>query len=227
MHNTILNITNGDYFNAYFISKFGGTAIPFCEVMMDGEVVTDIYSQQFIELRAKSLNITENEYKAKMYLHDTLNSNDYQSIGLWFGKDTFCQMNLLTILAYLEQIKYPGEVKLNYIDDETFDVLESDIDVKLGVYGKIYEEILISKNVPNDVGVLSARATDLFFDYRSENGKLAKLIRANAHKEKTELISLLLEQTKDYGLSDLQAERLINSHLAKLNQGNTFVEPAT
>ena len=60
MDNKILNITNGEYFNDYFISQFGGIAVPFCEAMMDGETVENIYSQQFIELRAKSLNVTVN-----------------------------------------------------------------------------------------------------------------------------------------------------------------------
>lgn len=214
MNNKNLNITNGEYFNKYFISKFGGTAIPFCEAMMDGEAVADIYSQQFITLRAKSLNVTEKEYRSKMYVYDALNRNNYQTICLWFGKDTFCQINLLTLLAYLEQIEFQGELKLNYIDDETFKVSESDIKVNLGIYSKIYEDVLVSKNVPNNVGLLKARAIDLFFDYHSENGELAKLVRANAHKEKMGLISLLLEQSKDYGLSDLQAERLINSNLS-------------
>ena len=39
----ILNITNGDCFNYYFISSFGGEAVPFCEVMMNGDTVLDIY----------------------------------------------------------------------------------------------------------------------------------------------------------------------------------------
>ena len=211
MHNKILNITNGDYFNEIFISEYGGTAVPFCEAMMDGEVAADIYSPQFIALRAKSLNVTENEYRAKMYVYDALKNNNYQAVHLWFGKDTFCQMNLLTLLAYLEQIEYQGELKLNYIDDETFDVLDADIDIKPGIYNKIYEDVFISKSVPDDVGLLCARAIDLYFDYHSDNGELVKLVRDNIHKEKMELIVLLLEQSKDYGLSDLQAERLINS----------------
>ena len=215
MHNKTLNITNSEYFNEYFISKFDETAVPFCEAMMDGEAVTNIYSPRFIELRAKSLNVTENEYIAKMYVYDVLKNNDYQTICLWFGKDTFCQMNLLTLLAYLEQIEYHGELKLNHIDDETFELLESDINVKLGIYSKIYEDILVSKSITKDIGLLCARAIDLFFDYHSDNGELAKLVRANTHKEKIELISLLLKQSKDYGLSDLQAERLINYYLTK------------
>ena len=209
----LLNITNGEYFNKYFLSKFGGTAVPFCEVMMDGKAVTDIFSQQFVTLRAKAVGATEDVYREKMYVQDALNGKEYDAICLWFGKDTFCQMNLLTVFAYLEQIEYRGELKLNYIDDETFEVVEADIDVKLGIYRKMYEDILIRKRIPADVGVLSKKAVDLYFDYHSDDGALVKFVKANAQKDKRELIRLLLEQSKDYGLSDLQAEKLVNSVL--------------
>ena len=213
MHNQTLNITNGEYFNKYLMLKTGEACVPFCEAIMDGEVVTNIYSEQFISLRAKSLNVTEDEYRSKMYVRNFLQGKEYKTICLWFGKDTFCQVNLLALLAYLEQIQYRGDLKLNYIDDETFEVLEQNIDVELGIYGKIYEDILISKCMPCDVGALDARAIDLYFDYHSDDGMLVNLVKANADKEKMALIVLLLERSKDYGLSDLQAERLINSIL--------------
>ena len=213
MNNKTLNITNGDYFNEYFKNKFGGISVPFCEAMMDGEVATNIYSQEFIFFRTKSLNVTEKEYRAKMYVYDELKINCYQMICLWFGKDVFCQINLLTLLTYLEQIDYRGVIKLNYIDDETFKVLETNIEVKLGIYNNIYDDVLINKKVPGDVGVLSLRAIELFIDYKSENGELVKFVKANAKKNKKELVSILIEKSKDYGLSDLQVERLINSCL--------------
>ena len=92
-------------------------------------------------------------------------------------------------------------------------MLESNIDVKPGIYSKIYEDVLIFKRAPKDVGILNAFAIDLFFDYRSSYGNLARLARANAGKERQELVCLLLDKSKDYGLSDLQAEKLINSSL--------------
>ena len=214
MYSKTLNITNGEYFNKHLISKYGGQAVPFCEVMMDGEVLSDIYSEAFISLRAKALNVSENEYRAKMYAYEALKNNEYDSICLWFGKDTFCQMNLLTLLTYLEQIQYHGKLKLNYIDDETFGIIEADIEVSLGKYNKIFNDILIGKSAPLDIGVLCSRAIDLYFDYHSDNGALAELVKANSNKNKTELICLLLEQSKDYGLSDLQAGRLIDSVLS-------------
>lgn len=209
MRNKFLNITNGEYFNQYLISKTGEESVPFCEAIMDGEVVPNIYSEQFISLRAKALNVNEDEYRVKMYAYNVIQNNEYETICLWFGKDAFCQVNLLTLLAYLEQIQYRGVIKLNYIDDEIFDVLESNIDVELGIYGKIYEDILISKYMPDNIGILSARAIELYFDYHSESGVLANFIRANSNKPTIELIAILLENSKEYGLSDLQAEKLI------------------
>ena len=212
MNSKILNITNGDFFNEYLKNKFSYIAIPFCEAMMDGKIIGKIYSNEFISCRAKSLNVSEKEYRDKMFVYDYLTNKEYQSICLWFGKDTFCQMNLLTLLAYLEQIEFKGKLKLNYIADETFEILESNIDVKLGVYNRAYEDILLLRKIPNDIGVLNAKAIELFFDYYSKNGAIVKLIKANSHMNKNDLVRFLLEQSKDYGLSDLQAERLINSY---------------
>ena len=209
---TVLNITNGDCFNDYFLSKFGGEAVPFCEAMMDGDTVSDIYSDEFIELRAKELGVSTEEYKSKMHVHNAFANDKYSELRLWFGKDTFCQTNLLTLLAYLEQIEFSGKVILNYIDDETFEVTEDNITVTLGTYKKLYEDILIAKKHPTDVGVLDAEAIELYLDYHSDEGALARLVRENFDKDETALVCLLLESSKAYGLSDLQAQKLIEKY---------------
>ncbi len=215
MHDKVLNITNGDYFNEYLKSELGAESVPFCEAMMDGETTSDIFSDGFIAVRARALNVTEAEYRGEMHVTSVLQGGEYQRLCLWFGRDTFCQVNLLTLLTYLEQIGYQGDLRLNYIDDETFEVLESGIEVGLGGYRKTYEDIFTSKRVPRDVGVLCERAIELYFDYKSEDGALAKLIKANADKSKYELICLLLRESKEYGLSDVQAERIIDSALSR------------
>ena len=207
----ILNITNGDCFNDYFISKFGGEAIPFCEAMMDGDTISDIYSDEFIELRSKELGVSVEEYKTKMHVQ-TASLENYSELRLWFGKDTFCQTNLLTLLAYLEQIEFSGKVILNYIDDETFEVTEDNITVTLGTYKKLYKDILIAKKHPTDLGVLDTDAIELYFDYHSDNGALATLVREHSDKDDMALICLLLENSKAYGLSDIQAEMLIRKY---------------
>ena len=208
----ILNITNGDYFNEYFLTTFGGEAVPFCEAMMDGDTVLDIYSDEFIELRSKGLGVSVEEYKSKMHVQTALVENKYNELCLWFGKDTFCQTNLLTLLAYLEQIGYDGKVFLNYIDDESFEVVEENIPIALGLYKNLYEDILIAKKHSTNFGVLDVGAIDLFFDYHSDYGEFARLVRENSDKDDTALISLLLENSKAYGLSDIQAKKLIEKY---------------
>lgn len=215
MSKNILNITNGLVFNEYFMSKYDGIAVPFCECMMDGEAVADIYSDSFVKLRCGELEVDEAEYRSKMYVQDMLEKRIFTEIRLWFGKDTFCQLNLLTVLAYLEQIGYRGKVLLNYIDDESFEVICADIAVELGIYNEVYKRILILKEMPNNIGVLCQRGIELYFDYLSSEGELIRLIKENADKGELDLICLLLKSSHEYGLSDLQAKKLIRSTLGR------------
>lgn len=212
MNTKILNITGGDVFNHYLLSKSEGEAVPFREVMMDGNTVEDIYFEEFIRVRSSELKVSAEEYRSNMAVYDALRKNGYTELHLWFGKDTFCQMNLLTLLAYLEQISYCGKVILNYIEDETFRVLEKNIAVELGSYKKLYEDILIRKQIPCETGILISEAIELYFDYHSENGRLAQTVRDHTDKTSMELLCLLLEQSSAYGLSDIQAEKLIKKY---------------
>lgn len=208
----ILNVTNGECFNEYFIKKFGGYALPFCEAMMDGEAHEGVYSNEFIEKRCKALSVSEEEYRSKMHLYNAMNNNKnkFSALCLWFGKDTFCQVNLLTLLAYLEEIDYNGNVTLNYIDDETFEVIEENITVHLGGYKKIYSEMLLSHKQPTEIGVLSGKAIDLYFDYHSEDGTLAQMVKENINDDEYSLLCRLLSSSAEYGLSDIQAKGIID-----------------
>ncbi len=211
----ILNITNGDYFHRYFMENvnatYEGRAFPFREAMIDGEKIKDVFSDAFIKIRAKTLSVDESIYRenAKELLEFCSEHTNYNEIRLWFGLDTFCQLNLLTLLALLEKIDYRGKITLYIIDDESFEILEKNIKIQLGVYTNIYEKILIKRvSIPN-IGVLSQKAIDLYFDYLSSDGALAKLILENKDKDENFLITQILLHSKDYGLSDLNAKNLI------------------
>jgi len=211
-NNDILHITNGDCFNEFFLSKHGGKAVPFCEAMMDGKATAEIYAEEFILLRAKELKVSPEEYRSRMYAYDALKENTYSELHVWFGKDTFCQINLLTLLAYLEQSGFGGRVFFHEINDETFEEIGSETEVQLGIYRNIYEEILIRRQSPEETGVLDGGAIALYFDYHGENGMLSRLVRENAGKDRMTLICLLLENSREYGLSDIQAEKMIDAY---------------
>jgi hypothetical protein len=113
------------------------------------------------------------------------------------------------LLAYLEQIEYRGGVTLNHIDDETFDIIDSNINVTLGMYKELYNEIFILKQNPTTAGVLFSKAIELYFDYHSTNSTLSKIVSENSDKEDMDLLLLLLKSSKEYGLSDIQARKII------------------
>ncbi len=211
MDQRVLNLTNGDYFNEYFLKSFGGEAIPFREAMMDGLTEREIFSQAFIAARCEALEVLREDYLAKAQVFDALRDGgkEYDQVHLWFGKDCFCQMNLLTLLAYLEQICYGNRVILNLIDDESFSVLREGIEISLGAYQKLYEEILILKKMPSETHCLEKEAVRLYFDYHSPDGKLSKLVEEHSEMDETSLICLLLRESAEYGLSDQQAKKLI------------------
>ena len=62
------------------------------------------------------------------------------------------------------------------------------------------------------MGILLAHSIGLFFDYHSNNGILAQFVQENSDREEMEIIKILLENSKEYGLSDIQAQKLIKRY---------------
>ncbi|HHU59913.1 TPA: hypothetical protein GXZ34_03215 [bacterium] len=101
-----LEILNGqvmyDHFNN--LKNNNSIYVPFNEAMCEGPPHIDIFSDAFITDRCKSLGVTYLEYK-KITLEplEPLLDNKFKEVILWFDEDMFCQINMLTILAYLDQ----------------------------------------------------------------------------------------------------------------------------
>ena len=213
----MLNITNGDYFNEYFKKNINPCAVPFREAIMQGDATAKVFSDDFVLARSKSLGVSKEKYLeyAKDLLREFERLNQIEKIELWFGMDTFCQLNVLTLLAYLEQRNYSGKVFLNFIDDETFAVVGEKVEVKLGLYEQIYFDAVVNKRTPKEYGVLDKGAIDLYFDFLSPSGQLAKIVLNGANEPRQDIVIKLINESKDYGLSDLLAEELIDRVLGK------------
>ena len=176
---SVLHITNGDYFNQHLRTQGIEDALPFREVMMDGDTLPLIFSDDFVALRAAFHGVSEDAYRDRIAFCNLLANGVCSAVHLWFGKDTFCQVNLLCILAYLEQIAYTGEITLHYIDDHTYQVLHANIPVRLGIYQTAYKVALVDHQMPLQTGVLVPLALMHYLDYLSEDGTLAHLVREN------------------------------------------------
>ncbi|RDY27710.1 hypothetical protein CHL78_008285 [Romboutsia weinsteinii] len=208
------NITNGEYFNQYFEDTYQEKGIPFNEAIMVGNSTTDIFSDNFCIKRAYELKVSVEEYYQKLHSFFELikDLKSHEEIVLWFGTDTFCQLNLLTILSFLETQKYEGSVFTVIINDESCDIVREKTSASLIGYKELYDNTILHKKLSQFDDTIMNQAISLYFDYLSDCGKLAMIVKNNSSLSENELIKKLLLESKEYGISDLQAYALIQKY---------------
>src|SRR5699024_9435115 len=120
----VLHILNGqvthDQFKKEQLMK-QSIVLPFNEAMSVNPTIAQVFNKEFIACRAKGHKDTIEHYTSMVIEPlKPLLKGDHDVLYLWFGVDLFCQINLLTILAYLEQSGYTGDVILNSFNDREF-----------------------------------------------------------------------------------------------------------
>lgn len=123
----------------------------------------------------------------------------------------FCQMNLLTILAYLEQSQYDGRVFLNSFREDEFKVSQTEL--TLGNYFSVYKEVLINHKRPSiELLPVMFQAIDIYLDMLKENNAVVKYISQNKDLPTSELVNRLLGLFPTIGYGDSQYIDLINKN---------------
>ncbi|ERI91923.1 transcriptional regulator, AraC family [Clostridiales bacterium oral taxon 876 str. F0540] len=213
----VLHILNGscmmDEFkdNKWISDKF--TYIPFNEAMCWGEADEKIFSDSFIEKRVQSLNTTIEHYRSiVLYPLEPLLKDKFDTIVLWFGDDMFCQINMLTILAYLEQCNFEGDVLFCMANEVTDEMLPDAYEVDIKGSLQKYKSIVCKKEMTKEkLMPVMYQAVSLYLNYRSKNSEINRYIMQNINRENSKLITDLLKTFPQYGLGDLQYEMLIKN----------------
>ncbi len=201
-----LNILNGqvmydDFQQAGLFQE--GDYMPFNEALAIGPLDRKIFSQEFFEKRRIYHGLEERAYERislepmKKFLE-----GDYERIVLWFGEDMFCQINLLAILAYLEE-NFRGQVYLNLVDEGTYEISASPLEVS--GYSQAYE--LISQGKEGNfkgLGEDMDRALKLYFELLREDNRLTRYIEARSDMSDRELLISLMENFSYIGYGDRQ-----------------------
>jgi len=121
----------------------------------------------------------------------------------------FCQMNLLTILAYLEQSQFKGKVFFNSFREDEFKVSQTEL--TLGSYYSVYEEVLVNHMKPTkEILPVMYQAIELFLEMKTENNTVIRYILKNKHLAKSELLKRLFEVFPTVGYGDSQYLELID-----------------
>ena len=208
---SIINITSGTYLNAYLQKKYPNEVfVPFNEAMIEGNPLFPIFDENFLIERCNTHEVSKDDYKKNM--HDFLefknHIHEYDSIVLWFGKDMFCQLNLLTVLAYLNQENYLNSIQFNLIDEENYEIIKQ-IHIPKDNYLDIYYHLFIEHQM------ISCQLNDLnqaIHDYFNYTNEIIDFIKENKQLSNQELEIKLMNQTKKYGLGDTQIHKLIQKY---------------
>lgn len=217
----VLHVLNGmcmleDFKNNHHF-KDEATYIPFNEAMCWGDAAEELFSNTFINNRIHSLNTTLLDYSEIVLKPlEPMFNNKYNTIVLWFGTDMFCQINMMTILAYLDMQEFTGDVLFCAKNELTDEMLPDafEIDIK-GSYDQ-YKSILCDHEMPGSKMLpVMYQAVTQYLSYRLPNSEINQYIKKNIQKERIDLIKDLLTNFPQYGLGDLQYEMLINDFETK------------
>ena len=114
----ILHITSGEMTaNALRELLPQEEILPFNEAMCEGEVHIEIFTDEFYRLRAAAYGVELEDYLQKSpgsFMQNRL--KDYPVLYLYFDYDMFCTVNIITLLAFLEQSGYSGRIKFHLLE---------------------------------------------------------------------------------------------------------------
>lgn len=209
----VIHILNGQVMYEEFKDyKLMGNAdyAPFNEAMCMNETTERIFEKEFIYTRATGHHELVEGYMEKVIVPlDNLFNKEYKCIVLWFGEDMFCQMNLLTILSYLEQSGYKGKVFLNIFREDEFKVNQTEI--KLGCYYSVYKEVLVNHTKPShELVPVMYQAINMYLEMLREDNEVVKFIKKNKDISTNELIQKLFNLFPTIGYGDTQYKEIIS-----------------
>lgn len=210
-----LHILNGQMMYEYFRkTRFldGEVMVPFNEAMCEGKVHEDIFSDTFAQIRANVHQVTLDQYRdITLKPLEPLLSKKFTDLALWFDVDMFCQMNILTILGWLDHIAYKGWIKLHIVGDQ-FELKEN-FELKAEGYYELYKQVFLEKTSPNFVFPnLLRKGINLYLQYLDKDSELIQFIKAHQDIREEELVMRLLARFPHYGLGDMQYMKMIRSY---------------
>lgn len=230
-----LNILNGEALKNYFDKYYNSDdeeIISFNECMTEGDLHKHVFSEEFFKVReiniARLFNVTPEDYRQKTVEElSALLTKKYDEIVLWFDFDMFCQINLLTILAYLDSSNFKGKVIVNIIKQDFFecssfnDIIEGEIELEnMDIFYNLYVDILVDRkfeavNKRQYEAVFEQlpwlkEGVKLYIKYHGSNNEIKDFIKARIHKSRYEILVDLIKELNNYGLGDTQYMKILD-----------------
>jgi hypothetical protein len=215
---TTLHILNGQAMYDFFIrTNFlqGEMMIPFNEAMCFGDTSEELFTREFVEKRAKVHHVSPGQYtKITIRPLKPFLSKGFTHIELWFDEDMFCQINIVTILAWLDKNGHSKPIDLHIVGDK-FEPIKNYILMASG-YNDVFKQVMIHKKFPERIYPAPLKkGVELYLTYLHEDSNLMLYIKKHQNMIENELVNALLENFKEYGLGDVQYLEVIKKQRSK------------
>ncbi|MEH7096830.1 AraC family transcriptional regulator [Neobacillus vireti] len=183
--------------------------VPFNEAMCYGGTCENLFSREFIEMRKKVHHVTAEQYMGHtLKLLQPLLKKEFSQLELWFDADMFCQINLLTLLAWLDKADYKEAIDIHLVG-ERFEPV-SHFTIKAKGYYSIYKQVLIEKAMPE--AILPApikKGIELYLGYLNKDSDLMQYIQMHQNVPEKQLVAALIQEFAQYGLGDTQYYEIV------------------
>lgn len=209
---TKLNVVNGMAMLAFLNENhidLGGEVVPFNEGMCDGDTVEDIFGGEFEMVRCVTHGVGVEEYEEIVINQIApLFYFDYDELHLYFDEDMFCQINMITLLAYLDSNCYEGNIALHLIDYD-FNEIKC-VQIKPQGFFQVYKTVLIDKKMPEiPLPDIMTDAVLNYLEYSKDDNEITQFIKQNIDLQESELLDELFDRFKQYGIGDIQFQKII------------------
>ncbi|QHW34769.1 AraC family transcriptional regulator [Paenibacillus rhizovicinus] len=204
----MLHILNGqamaDQFAAHSLRIPQHDYAPFNEAMCANETCDAIFSDAFIRLRAAGHGVSMQDYdQMTIQPMKPLFEGKHDCIVLWFGDDMFCQMNMLTVLAYLQQTNYKGSLIFHQVNEQTGEIAVTDL--PSDDYDLLYRQVLVQHASPATPSLpILRKGIELYLEYKKPENEITAFIKDNEKLSHNALMKCLFRRFPHYGLGDTQ-----------------------
>lgn len=214
--NNILHIASGEIVASDLKEKGIKNVIAFHEAMCEGDTISNFFSNEFVQKRIEAYGISEQEYQP-FYLKLIEQIPSTKRIELYFDHDMFCVVNTITLLAFLEDVQYKGNVIFHLIaQDGTANILDT-FSLSLGIYKNVYIQVLINKELAYTGVKHFDEGIQRYLEYKKPNNKIIQYIKENLDLSREELSSAIMRTFKDYGVGDVSIYNWIDKY--KIDKG--------
>lgn len=217
----VLHILNGSCMLETFKNQkwmeASSTYVAFNEAMCWGRGHEDIFSDAFVAQRCLDLNSSALEYK-RIVLDalEPLFNQSFDTILLWFGADMFCQMNMLTMMAYLKQVDFKGDVLFCMADEIKNEMFPDAFELSIESSYQWYTDLVCHQHMPRgQMMPVLYQGMRMYLTYQEAESDLNCYIEKHMHKPFDVLLGDLFKTFPQYGLGDLQYKMMIEKKMPK------------